>query len=53
MTSRISDDFKTQEMSDKAVEKDPCSFAEVPDHFKTQEISKKARIKNLLNNKQW
>ena len=41
MTSRISDNFKTQEMSEKEVEKDPWSLAEVPDHFKTQEMCKK------------
>ena len=29
-------------MSNKAVEKDPCSLAEVPDHFKTQGMCNKA-----------
>ena len=36
MRSRISDNFKTQEMCNKAVKKDPCLLAEVPDHLKTQ-----------------
>ena len=36
MTSRGLDNFKTQEMCDKEVGKDPWSLAEVPDHFKTQ-----------------
>ena len=31
----ISDHFKTKDMCNKAVDKDPCSLAEVPDHFKT------------------
>ena len=32
MTSRILDNFRTQEMCDKEVEKDLWSLAEVPDH---------------------
>ena len=47
MTSRISDNFKTQEMCKKAVKKDPCSLAEVPDHFETQEMCNKAVEKDL------
>ena len=35
MTSQTSDNFKTQEICDKVVEKDPWSFEEVPDNFKT------------------
>ena len=31
----VPDIFKTQDMCNKAVEKDPCSLAEVPDHYKT------------------
>ena len=42
MTSWISDNFKTQEMCDKAVEKDPWSLAEEPDHFKTNEMCNKS-----------
>ena len=34
----VSDNFKTQEMCNKAVGKDPCLLAEVPDHFKAQEL---------------
>ena len=42
MTSQILDHFKTQEMCNKAVEKDPCSLSEVPDNFKTEEMCNKA-----------
>ena len=42
MTSQISDNFKTQEVCDKEVEKDQWSLVEVPDHFKTQEMCNKA-----------
>ena len=38
----LSDNFKTQEMCNKAVEKDPCLLGEVPDHFKPQEMCNKA-----------
>ena len=38
MASWISDNFKTQELCDKAVEKYPWSLTEVPDHLKTQEM---------------
>ena len=34
----ISDHLKTQDMLNKAVDKDPCSLAEVPGHFKTQDM---------------
>ena len=33
--------FQKKEMSNKAVEKDPCLLAEVPDHFKAEEIYEK------------
>ena len=49
MTRRISDNFKTQEMCDKAVEKDPWSLAEGPDNFKTQEMCNKAVEKDLCS----
>ena len=42
MTSQISDNFKTQEVCDKEVEKDQWSLVEVTDHFKTQEMCNKA-----------
>ena len=42
MTSRILDNFKTQEMHNKEVEKDPWSLVEVPDNFKTQKMCNKA-----------
>ena len=32
----IPDYFKTQDMCNKAVEKDPWSLVEATDHFKTQ-----------------
>ena len=38
MTSQISENFKTQEMCNKAVEKDPWSLMNVPDRFKTQDM---------------
>ena len=46
MRSRISDNFKTQGMCNKAVKKDPCLLAEVPDHLKTQKkcVIKQSRI---------
>ena len=42
--------FKTYEISEGAVEVDPCSLAFVPDRFKTQEICNKAvrKRQNLL-----
>ena len=36
------DHYKTQEMCEKAVEKDPWRLYDVPDHFKTAEMFKKA-----------
>ena len=42
MTNQILDNFKTQEICDKEVEKVPWSLAEVPDQFKTQEMCNKA-----------
>ena len=47
MTSPILDNFKTQEMCDKEVKKDPLSLAEVSGHFKTQEMCDKAVEKDL------
>ena len=38
MISQVSDNFETQEMCDKEVEKDPWSLAEVPGHFKTRNV---------------
>ena len=35
MASQIQGYFKTQDMCNKAVEKDPCSLMHVSDHFKT------------------
>ena len=37
----IPDYLKTQEMCEKAVEKDPHMLCHVPDHFKTQEMCDK------------
>ena len=34
-------DFKTKEMFNKAVKKDPCLLAKVPDQFKRQEMREK------------
>ena len=48
MTSQISDNFKTQEMCDKAVGKDTWSQAEMPDHFEIQEMCNKAVKKNPM-----
>ena len=48
MTSWISDNFKTQELCDKEVEKYPWSSVEVSDHFKTQEMCNKAVEKDLF-----
>ena len=42
MTSRISGNFKTQDMCEKAVEKFPYQLENVPDHFKTQSMCEKA-----------
>ena len=39
-------DYKTREMCDKAVEKDPENIRYIPDHFKTQEICDKAVMKD-------
>ena len=49
MTSRTLDNFKTQEMSDKEVKKDPLSLAEVSEHFKTKEMCNKAVEKDLCS----
>ena len=38
MFLNIPDHSKTQEMCDKAVNKDPEMFKNVPDHFKTQKV---------------
>ena len=38
----ILDHFKTQDMCNKAIDKDLWSLAEVPEHFKTQEMCNKA-----------
>ena len=38
----IPDRFKTQEMCNKAVEKDPWQLKDVPNHFKTEEMCNKA-----------
>ena len=42
------DHFKTQEMCDKAVGKDPRMMGHVPDHVKTQEMCNKAVEKDPL-----
>ena len=47
MTNRISDNFKTQDMCNKAVEKDPWSLVEVPNNFKTHKMCNKAVKKDL------
>ena len=47
MTSWISDNFKTQELCDKAVKKYPLT--EVSDHLKTQEMCNKAAEKDLCS----
>ena len=39
--------FKTKEMCNKAVEKDPCLLAEVPDHTKTEEMCEKVVEESL------
>ena len=49
MTSRILDNFKTQEICDKDVEKYPWSLAEVSYHFKTQEMCNKVVEKDLCS----
>ena len=36
------DYFKTQEMRDKELKKDPWSLVYIPDHFKTEEMCNKA-----------
>ena len=42
------DHFKTQEMCNKEVEKDPWSLVYVPNHLKTQEMCNKAVEKDPL-----
>ena len=44
MTSYTSANFKTQEICDKAVGKDPWSLAEVPDNFKTKAVETDPRM---------
>ena len=41
MTSRISGNFKTQDMCEKAAEKFPYQLENVPDHLKTQSMCEK------------
>ena len=38
----ILDEFKTQELCDKAFEKDPYNFVYVPEEFRTQDMCEKA-----------
>ena len=43
----ISDDLKTQEMCNKAVEKEPWLLYYVPDQYRTQEMRRRAVEKYL------
>ena len=42
----IPDRFKTQEMSNEAVHKEPLSLEYVPDRFKTQRMCSEAGVHN-------
>ena len=44
----VPDHFKTQEMCEKSVEKDPWWLFNVPNRFKTDRMCEKAVQKNLL-----
>ena len=42
----VPDQYKTQEMCERAIKDDPWALEFVPDHFKTQEMCDKAVSKD-------